>query len=104
MDTIAPLLRTRTSIVWLVLILATLLTWSLGGSHHTPGTGGAHSVAGFSILLIAFVKVRFIGLYFMELRHAPVALRGVFEAYCVVTCGVLVVLFGVSQQIVLNRF
>jgi len=100
MDTIVPLLRTRTSIVWFVLILATLLTWSLGGSHHTPGVDGGSSLAGFSILLIAFIKIRFIGLYFMELRHAPVALRGAFEAYCVVTCGALVVLFGMSQHVV----
>ena len=57
MDTIAPLLRTRTSIVWLALILATLLTWSLGGSHHTPGIGGGSSLAGFSILLIAFIRM-----------------------------------------------
>jgi hypothetical protein len=100
MDTIAPLLRTRTSVVWLVLILATLLTWSLGGRHHTPGTGAEHSLAGFSILLIAFIKIRFIGMYFMELRHAPLALRGVFELYCVATCGVLIVLFGMSQHVV----
>ncbi len=100
MDTIAPLLRSRTSVVWLALILATLLTWSLGGSHHTPGTGAGHSLAGFSIILIAFIKIRFIGMYFMELRYAPVALRGLFEAYCVVTCAVLIVLFGMSQHIV----
>ena len=100
MDTIAPLLRTRTSVVWFVLILATLLTWSLGGGHHTPGMGGGHSLAGFSILLIAFVKIRFIGMYFMELRLAPIALRFAFEAYCAATCGVLIVLFGMSQQII----
>ena len=34
------------------------------------------------ILVIAFVKIRFIGLYFMELRDAPPALRAVFEIYC----------------------
>lgn len=100
MDTIVPLLRTRTSIVWLALILATLLTWSLGGSHHTPGMGGGSSLAGISIILIAFIKIRFIGMYFMELRHAPLALRGVFEVYCAVTCGVLIVLFGMSQHVV----
>lgn len=100
MDTIAPLLRTRTSLVWIALILATLLTWSLGGSHHTPGTGSGSALAGFSILLIAFVKIRFIGMYFMELRHAPVILRVAFEAYCIVTCSVLVVIFAMSQHIV----
>ncbi|MCX2929979.1 cytochrome C oxidase subunit IV family protein [Mycobacterium sp. CVI_P3] len=100
METLVPLLRTRTTVVWFVLILATLLTWSLGGRHHVPGVGGGNSLAGFSILLIAFIKIRFIGMYFMELRHAPMALRGAFEAYCVVTCGVLIVIFGMSQHVI----
>jgi Prokaryotic Cytochrome C oxidase subunit IV len=70
---LAPLLRTRTSAVWLLLTVATVLSWALG-THH-----------GFAIaiLVIAFVKIRFVGLYFMELRGAPPALRAVFETYCV---------------------
>lgn len=34
-------------------------------------------------------KIRLVGLYFMELREAPLALRGVFEGYCVVLLGLL---------------
>ena len=74
MTVLAPLLRTRTrtSAVWLLLTVATVLSWALG-THH-----------GFAIviLVIAFVKIRFVGLYFMELRGAPPALRAVFETYC----------------------
>jgi hypothetical protein len=81
--TLAPLLRTRTTAVWLGLTLATLLSWSLGG-HHTLGMSNSHALAGVSILLIAFVKIRFVGLYFMDLRDAPTVLRGLFEAYCAV--------------------
>jgi len=74
------LLRTPITLVWAVLVLATGLSWFLGIEEGlAPDRQQAASVA---ILLIAFVKVRFIGLYFMELREAPVAMRGVIELYC----------------------
>jgi len=69
---LAPLLRTRTSAVWLLLTVATVLSWALG----------THRGLAIAILVIAFVKIRFVGLYFMELRGAPPALRAVFETYC----------------------
>ena len=72
MTVLAPLLRTGTSAVWLLLTVATLLSWSLG-THHGLA---------IAILVIAFVKIRFVGLYFMELRGAPPVLRAVFELYC----------------------
>ena len=72
MTVLVPLLRTRTSAVWLLLTVATVLSWSLG----------AHHGLAIAILVIAFVKIRFVGLYFMELRDAPPALRAVFETYC----------------------
>ena len=72
MTVLAPLLRTRTSAVWLLLTVATVLSWALG-THHGLA---------LAILVIAFVKIRFVGLYFMELRGAPPGLRTVFELYC----------------------
>ena len=33
-------------------------------------------------MVIAIVKIRFVGRYFMELRDSPPALRAVFEIYC----------------------
>jgi Prokaryotic Cytochrome C oxidase subunit IV len=44
-------------------------------------------------LLIAFIKVRLVGLYFMELRGAPTVLRGLFEAYCAIACTVVIGVF-----------
>ena len=38
---------------------------------------------------IAAIKVRLIGLDFMELRSAPIPLRAAFEGYCLVLWGVL---------------
>ena len=85
------LVRTRTTLVWIVLIAATALSWALGTDHGFSSDD--HSVASVVILFVAFIKVRLIGLYFMELREAPVVLRGLFEAYCLIVCTLTVALF-----------
>jgi parvulin-like peptidyl-prolyl isomerase len=71
------LLRARSTVVWLVLVLATLISWAVGAEHRT-GSGVA-----VLVLAIAMIKVRFVGLDFMELRNAPQLLRTMFEVYCV---------------------
>lgn len=71
------LLRNRAGASWLFLVAATVLSWAVGAEH---GTGSMVAVV---VLGIAAVKVRLVGLDFMELRHAPLALRAAFEAYCV---------------------
>jgi len=80
----------QVTLIWLLLIFLTVTSWLLGEQ-----TGGTQAVdAGLlsvSMLLIGFVKVRFVGLHFMEMQHAPLPLRMVFEAWVVVVC--LVVLF-----------
>ena len=68
---------------WLVLVAATLLSYALGAEH---GVGSAIVVVVFGI---AAIKVRLIGLDFMELRSAPMLLRVAFEGYCLVLWGVL---------------
>jgi heme/copper-type cytochrome/quinol oxidase subunit 4 len=83
-----PLFRTRATLVWAALIAATLISWTIGTSD------GLHArLATTVILLVAFVKVRFIGMYFMELRDAPIQLRGIFEAYCLVVAAVLITIY-----------
>ena len=74
--TVVRLLRNRAGASWLVLIAATLVSWAVGADH---GTG---SMAAVVVLAIAAIKVRLVGLDFMELRHAPVPLRAAFECYC----------------------
>jgi Prokaryotic Cytochrome C oxidase subunit IV len=83
MTVLTPLLRTRTTAVWLLLIVATILSWALGNHHGLA----------IAILVIAFVKIRFVGLYFMELRGAPPALRVVFETYCLAVLLILSVMY-----------
>lgn len=88
--TLTSLLRSKITAVWVVLIFATLLSWHLGADHGAPD---ARTVATVVIMLVAFIKVRFVGLYFMELRHAPVPLRLIFEGYCLVVCSVVIGLY-----------
>jgi Prokaryotic Cytochrome C oxidase subunit IV len=71
------LMRNRAGVSWLILVAATLASWALGADH---GTGSLVAVA---VLAIAAIKVRLVGLDFMELRHAPIPLRAAFEVYCV---------------------
>lgn len=75
--------------IWLVLITATAATAVLGLEQ---AAGGATAI-GIALLTIAFVKMRLVGIHFMELGNAPVALRAIFEGYVLVTFTVLVVLF-----------
>jgi hypothetical protein len=82
------LLRDRITAVWAVLMAATLVSWLLGTGHRIGATG-----AGIIILLVAFVKVRFVGRTFMELRRAPVPLLMLFEVWVVVVCVVAIGLF-----------
>ena len=71
------LLTNRAGATWLILVVATVVSW-VGGAEH--GTGSAVAVV---VLAIAAIKVRLVGLDFMELRHAPIPLRAAFELYCV---------------------
>jgi hypothetical protein len=74
-------------VVWALLTAATCLSWWLGaGGHPAHVTETGVSVA---VLVVAFVKIRLVGLYFMELKDAPLALRAIFEGYVVVVGGLV---------------
>ena len=74
---ITSLLRARSTVVWCVLVVATLISWAVSGEHRT-GSGVVVVVLG-----IAMIKVRFVGLDLMELRNAPIPIRAAFEVNCV---------------------
>jgi hypothetical protein len=81
--------RTRILAVWLLLVAATLLSWETrGASDRRLATSAA--------LLIALMKARLIGLEFMELRRAPLALRLAFELWVLVVCAGLLGLYWLS--------
>ena len=81
------LVRTNASVAWLILTSLTVVSWALGTQHGFGG--GQHIPASLVIIVVAVFKIRLVGLYFMELREAPLALRGIFEGYCVVLLGML---------------
>ncbi|WP_370942241.1 cytochrome C oxidase subunit IV family protein [Amycolatopsis sp. cg5] len=85
------LLMRSVGAVWLVLILATVLSWLLFWASGDRAAAGA-PVSSATILIVAFVKARLIALHFMEVREAPKAMRALLDVYCVVVCGVLVYL------------
>lgn len=74
------LVRDRVTWVWAVLVVVTLLSFWLGTDHGLSST----TARSLLIIVLALVKVRFVGLYFMELRTAPVWLRAAFEGWCLV--------------------
>ena len=76
---VLSLLRDRTTLVWAGLLTATLSSWAVGADH-----GLDPRLATPIVLLVAFVKVRFVGAYFMELRRAPRPLRLIFDGYCLI--------------------
>lgn len=80
----------RISLIWGLLILATLAAYSLG---HGTAVGVSLRSATVVIIVIAFIKVRYVMLEFMELRCAPLALRMLAEAWIVLIGATLITLF-----------
>ena len=60
-------LRTPAAAVWVILIIATGVSWALGTQQGMLD----HRLASVIILLIAFIKVRFVGMYFVEFAGGP---------------------------------
>jgi heme/copper-type cytochrome/quinol oxidase subunit 4 len=80
-------LRERVTAVWLGLVALTCVTtWGLSKDLFSP----AVAVAG--IFAIAALKVSYVMLDFMELRDAPIPVRGAFQVWPVVV-GVMILGF-----------
>lgn len=86
METLITLTRGRLGAVWGLLVAATLLSFWLGADHGISSDNTRTIV----IIVVAFIKLRLIGLYFMELREAPTKLRSAFEGYCLAACATLI--------------
>jgi Prokaryotic Cytochrome C oxidase subunit IV len=77
----------RFTAVWFVLMLATALSWESTRDAESARWGGT------AVLIIAFIKVRLIGLEFMELRLAPSTLRRLFEGWVIAACASLLFIY-----------
>jgi hypothetical protein len=92
----AELLRSRITLIWLLLIGATILSWE---SVRAAGRGGGdYTWSTVTVMVVAFIKVRFVGLEFMELRSAPLILRAMFEIWLVVVCVAILVIRQIGLQ------
>ena len=77
------LIKTQASLIWLLLMLLTAISWSLGeGVDYGENT----PTAIFSLLLMfaAIVKVRLVVLHFMDVKIAPAFLRIAMEVWFIV--------------------
>lgn len=77
------------TVVWAVLMVATLISWWLGDGH------GATKLAAVLVIVTGFMKVALIGDHFMELRTAPPQLRWAFHGWCIlvptILCGIYLI-------------
>lgn len=86
---------TRPAFIWSVLVL---LTFCSVGVLQVMGALGLRAPVFVLVLVIAYLKVRIVGLNYMELRSAPRALRFGFEAWlAIVTIAMVVLLSGAFQ-------
>ena len=78
----------RVTLVWVLLLALTFGSFLVGVEQ-----GARFASLGAVIIVgIAMFKVRLIGLHFMDVRAAPLALRALFEGYVLAVFVVLVAL------------
>lgn len=84
-SSVKTLLLHRGSLICLFLIAATILSWDLAAAHGGGLVGNVRWVTTI-VMVIAFVKVRFVIQYIMEADVAPLLLRILTEAWVVIGC------------------
>ncbi|AXS79277.1 cytochrome C oxidase subunit IV family protein [Dechloromonas sp. HYN0024] len=77
---------------WLVLLVATGITWYLGE------VGAAGTWAIVAMLTIAFVKGRLVILDFMELRTAPLIWRVLLEGWLILVSSLILLAYWMSLK------
>jgi len=96
------LLAKPVSAAWLLLMLATGLSWWLGLDQGVAADQqGDYRYISSGLIIIAFIKVRIVIRYFMEVREAPLALKLVCDAWVVLVCGTIIYLywFGIAPAV-----
>jgi len=84
------LIRTSVTPVWIILMVATALSWWLGADQ---GLGSHHRASTVLVMTVAFIKVALVGGFFMELRHAPPAWRAFFGGWCFIFLTLILVFY-----------
>jgi caa(3)-type oxidase subunit IV len=86
------LLKNPAHRAWLVLMIATAITWYLGE------VGAAGTMAIVAMLAIAFVKGRLVILDFMELREAPLLWRALLEGWLILVSTLILLAYWISLR------
>jgi hypothetical protein len=77
------LINQRATYVFVGLILISALAFWLTVGHGAASLDEAQSIVWAEVIFLAYLKVRWILLDFMELRSAPIKLRLLFESFAV---------------------
>ena len=83
------LIATRVTLVWLLLVGATLASWALDQNAGPEN----RQLMGIAILVIAIIKVRFVMREFKEVRGAPVPLKLLSDGWCLLISILLITMF-----------
>lgn len=83
------LLWSRTTLIWLLLVAATLLSWKM---RHEVGILDVR-LAGVAIIAVTFIKVRLVIFDFMEIRSAPAWMRWIGDGWVALIAGLLIARF-----------
>jgi hypothetical protein len=84
------LINQRATYAYTGLILVTALAFWLTVGHGAASLNEAQSVIWAEVMFLAYIKVRWILLDFMELRSAPIRLRLLFEFFAVAVAAALI--------------
>lgn len=85
------ILQARNTLVFAGLVTITIISWFIG-LESASGLLGTR-VDGVILLLLAFFKVRLVILHFMEIKHAPLLLRTICEAWVAISCASLIAIY-----------
>ena len=86
------LLKNPAHRAWIILIIATGITWYLGE------VGAAGTMAIVAMLVIAFIKGRLVILDFMELREAPLMWRVLLEGWLILDSSLILLAYWISLK------
>jgi hypothetical protein len=88
------LVNQRATYAYAGLLLVTALAFWLTVGHGAASLNEAQSVIWAEVILLAYVKVRWILLDFMELRSAPIRLRLLFESSAIALAAGMITISG----------
>lgn len=84
------LIRQRATVSFALMLSVTLISYWLVVGHGGSALGEGPPLIWTSMIVLAFVKVRWVMLDFMELRSAPIGLRALYEGWAVAMAAVLI--------------